>query len=130
VTQSPLDQPTGSLHLTIQGNVMTSSMITPSVSLNGTPVRVKYGENALPLPAGRWHIDVYCQWVRRFGQAAMEFDVAPGQTVPIYYAAPMHQFTTGAIGHEKQPRKGMVVFILAMTLVLGIALGLGALSVA
>jgi hypothetical protein len=57
--------------------------------------------------------------VRRFGQAAMDFDLAAGQTVPVYYAAPLHQFTTGAIGHEKQPRQGLAVAILVMALMLG-----------
>jgi len=49
-----------------------------------------------------------------------------------FYAAPRHLFTTGAIGHVKQRRKGTVPFVLIMTfvavlvgLVVALDLGLG-----
>lgn len=100
-------QPTGYLQLTLQGSVMTTNMITPTVRLNGYPVQVTYGEQVIPLVPGPWHIDVHTQWLRQYGQASMDFQVATGQTTPVFYAAPFHQFTTGNIGHHKQPRKGV-----------------------
>ncbi len=107
---------------------MTSNMITPTVRLNGYTVPVRYGENVLPLPPGRWHIDVHARWLREYGQAGLDFDLAAGQTVPVFYAAPMHQFTTGAIGHVKQQRKGMVPFVLVMAFLLTMLLLLIVLS--
>lgn len=104
-------QPTGYLQLTLQGSMMTSNLITPSVRLNGHPVQVKYGEQVIPLVPGPWHIDVHAQWLRRYGQASMDFQIAEGQTTPVFYAAPFHQFTTGNIGHQKQPRKGVGVLV-------------------
>ncbi len=104
------DPQTGWLHLTIQGNVMTSSLVPPTVRLNGYHVPTSYGLNVIPLPAGRWHVDVHAQWLRQYGQAALVVDLAPGQQVPVFYAMPMHQFTTGSIGFEKQRRRGVAVF--------------------
>ncbi|WP_344156219.1 hypothetical protein [Kribbella yunnanensis] len=129
--QQPPQPPMGMLHLTIQGSVMTSSMIPPTVHLNGHPVRVKYGENAIPVFAGPLHIDVHSQWMRRFGQAALDCTVQPNQAVPVFYASPYHQFTTGSIGHTKVKRKGLgffvglmaVVLVVAVLVVLGAALG-------
>ena len=46
-------------------------------------------------------------WLREYGQASLEVDVAPGQVVPVFYALPWHQFTRGAIGLEKQRRPGV-----------------------
>lgn len=97
----------GMLHLTIQGSVMTSSMIPPTVQLNGFPVRVKYGENAIPVFAGPLHIDIHSQWMRAYGQAALDCTVPPNQAVPVFYASPYHQFTTGSIGYSKVKRKGL-----------------------
>jgi hypothetical protein len=113
--------PMGTLQLTIQGNIMTSSMIPPKVQLNGYPVRVKYGQNDIPVFAGPLHIDVHCEWMRNFGQAAIDFTVQPNQAVPVFYAAPYHQFTTGSIGHSKVKRKGMGFLVGLMGAVLAVA---------
>lgn len=109
------DPNVGHLVLTLQGSMMTSSLIPPTVRLNGYPVTTRYGQNVIPLPPGRWHIDVHCDWLKQFGQAALDVDLAPGQHVPVFYAAPMHQFATGSIGFEKQKRKGVAVFAGIMT---------------
>lgn len=108
---------------------MTSNMLTPTVRLNGYDVPVSYGQNMLPLPPGRWRVDVHAKWWREYGQASMDVDLAPGQTVPVFYAAPMHVFTTGLIGHVKQPRKGLIPFLLIMVAVLAMAFGVLALSI-
>lgn len=106
----PPQPPLATLDLTIQGNVMTSSMVQPSVRINGYPVPTSYGLNRIPVYAGPVRVDVHCQWLRQFGQATLAFQVQPGQVVPAFYAVPWHQFTTGSIGHEKQKRKGAVPF--------------------
>ena len=98
--------PNGFLHLTLQGNAATSNMLTPSVHINGHQVPASYGSNTYPLPPGRHHVAIHCQWMRQYGQAQMPVDIAPGQPTPLFYRAPLHQFTTGSIGHEKQKAKG------------------------
>jgi tetrahydromethanopterin S-methyltransferase subunit B len=55
--------PMGMLHLTIQGSALTSSMIPPTVHLNGYPVPVRYGRNDIPVPAGPLHVAIYSQWI-------------------------------------------------------------------
>ena len=99
--------PMGMLQLTIQGSAMTSNMIPPTVHLNGYPVPVRYGRNDIPVPAGPLHIDVHSQWIRVYGKAALDCTVQPNQAVPVFYASPFHQFTSGSIGHSKVKRKGL-----------------------
>ncbi len=100
--------PMGMLHLTIQGSALTSNMIPPTVHLNGYPVPVRYGRNDIPVPAGPLHIDIYSQWMRVFGRAALDCTVLPNQAVPVFYASPYHQFASaGSIGHSKVKRNGI-----------------------
>ena len=97
---------------------MTSNMISPKVRLNGYPVASSYGANIFPVPPGHWHIDVDCQWMRTYGQAALDLDLAEGQTVDAFYAPPYHQFAKGRIGLQRQRRPGLA----GLALLLGIAL--------
>ncbi len=108
--------PPGFLALTIQGSVLTSNINTPSVVLDGRPVPVQYGFNSIPVIPGRHHVHVHGEWMRRYGQADLMVDVAAGQQVPVFYRAPVHQFTTGNIGHVPQPAKGVGVLIGIMVL--------------
>ncbi|MEU8222205.1 hypothetical protein [Kribbella sp. NPDC048915] len=103
--------PTGMLQLTIQGSALTSNMIPPTVHLNGYPVPVKYGRNDIPVFAGPLHIEVHSQWMLTYGRAALDCTVFPNQAVPVFYASPYHQFTSGSIGHSKVKRKGLGVLL-------------------
>ena len=114
----------GWLRLTLQGSMMTSSMITPAVTLNGWRVPAEYGENVIPAYAGPTRIDVSCQWIRNYGQATLETQVPAGGQVSVFYAAPMHQFSRGAIGYEKQKRPGMLGFGVMLAVVLLVVLAL------
>ena len=117
----------GWISVVLQGNAMTSNMIPPTVQLNGYRMPASYGDNVYPVPPGRWRVDVHAQWLKRFGEATLEVDVAEGQTVRTYYAAPMHQSTGGSIGFEKQPRRGKAVAIgLFVLLVLVVVAGFSA----
>ena len=100
--------PVGWIDLTIQGSVLTSNMIVPSVRLNGHPMPSKYGHSVYPVPPGPWRVELAAQWLRTYGQATLDLHVADGQTVPVFYAAPLHQFSSGRIGHEKQKRPGKI----------------------
>lgn len=113
----------GAILLTMQGNALTATPNSPTVRLDGHPVPSTYGTTLYPLRPGRHRVDVHMQWMRQFGQAGLEVDVGEGQTVPVYYAPPWHQFRTGEIGHEEQPRRGLgtMIAIVAVTTLVVIA---------
>jgi hypothetical protein len=112
--QQPPPAPAGWIRLTLQGSIVTSNMGAPRVRLNGYRVAARYGENVFPVPPGRWHVDVDCRWMRTYGQAALDVDVAEGQVVDAFYAPPYHQFTTGRIGLTRQRRPGLAFFVPAL----------------
>lgn len=85
---------------------MTSNLLVPGCSINGHPVSTSYGTQDLTVWAGPNHVALAAQWMRTYGQASLDVNVAPGQVVEVFYAAPLHQFTTGSIGLTKQSRKG------------------------
>jgi len=114
----------GWLRLMLQGSAMTSSMITPTVTINGYRVAVRYGENVIPVHAGPNRIDVSCQWLKKYGEATLDTTVPEGGQVTAYYAAPMHQFSRGAIGYEKQKRRGVAGFVVILTVILLVILAL------
>ena len=114
--------PMGMLHLTIQGSVMTSNLIPPTVLLNGYPIQVRYGRNDIPVFAGPLHIDISSRWMMTYGRAALDCTVQPNQAVPVYYASPYHQFaSTGSIGHSKVKRKGLGFLLGVLGAILAIA---------
>jgi hypothetical protein len=129
MTHQQAAQPVGWIRLTVQGSPLTSSMIRPSIRLNGYPVQAEYGVSMHPVPPGTWHLDAHCQWMRAYGQAGIDLDVADGQTVDVFYAPPWHQFTRGRIGLTRQRRPGIWMFgltmlVVALLVVVGIALSL------
>lgn len=103
---------------------MSSSMVTPTVILDGSQVVAQYGDNVYAIPAGPHQVDIYSQWLRRYGQASIVADVPVNGWTRVFYALPWHQFTSGSLGYEKQPRKGvgflvgLLVFILVFLVVL------------
>lgn len=120
---SAVPPPPGTIDLTLQGSMLTSNAITPNVRINGYPVPAQYGVNRIPMPPGRARVDISCQWLLEYGRASLEFDVRPGEAVPVYYMAPMHQFSDGSIGHEPQKRKGVAAAVVAgLGLVIVVAL--------
>jgi hypothetical protein len=116
-------QPTGWIRLTVQGNAFSSNMLRPSVRLNGFPVEAGYGVSTHPVPPGTWHVDAHCQWLRQYGQAAMDVEVADGGTVDVFYAPPWHQYTRGRIGLTRQQRPGAWVAVLTLVVVVLIVVG-------
>src|SRR4051795_4601916 len=91
--QPPAQPPMGWLRLVLQGSAMTSSMITPAVTINGYRVPARYGENVIPVHAGPNRVEGSCQWLRRYGEATLETTVPEGGQVMAYYAAPWDQFS-------------------------------------
>ena len=113
----------GLLRVNIQGSVMTSSMLVPKLMVDGYEVLSVYGANAFAVAAGRHQVELYAQWMRRYGQASMAVDVPAGGVLDVFYAAPLHQFATGNIGLTKQPRKGVALFVVMMAFVLVVVVG-------
>lgn len=128
VPQPAAQPPTGWLRLTLQGSPMTSSLITPAVTINGWRVPSHYGENVIPVNAGPNRVEVSCQWLMKFGQATLDTQVPEGGQLLVYYAAPWHQFTRGAIGYQKQKRPGVAGFALLLTAILLVVVVLAALA--
>ena len=109
--QQPPQQPAqGTIRLTIQGNVLTVGMLTPTVTVSGHRVNSRFGTMDIPVWAGPNRVDVHATWMKEYGQASLDVVVQPGEVVPVYYAVPWHQFSRGSIGHEKQRRKGLGAF--------------------
>ena len=123
----PAAAATGIIRLTIQGSVLTSNVVTPSVRINGYPVPSRYGTQDLVVWAGPNHLDMETQWMRTYGQAALDTTVAPGQVVEVWYATPWHQFRRGDIGFTKQTRGGVgfLVALLAVVAVIFVLVPLG-----
>ena len=114
----------GWLRLTLQGSALTSSLITPAVTVNGSRVPASYGENVIPVYAGPNRIDVSCRWMMKYGEATLETQVPAGGQVTAYYAAPWHQFSRGAIGYDKQTRPGVVGLTVMMVVIVLIVVAL------
>jgi hypothetical protein len=115
--------------LTIQGNRMMNSPISPTVRLNGWQTKLGYGRHLLPVPPGPMRVDIETQWTRVYGHATTEFVTVPGQTVPLFYAAPHHVFADGAIGPVPQKRGGLGVAILIVSLAVAVPLTLLGLTI-
>ena len=122
-----MNQPTGTIRLTIQGNVMTSNMIPPTCTINGHRVPATYGQQDLTVYAGTNHIALEAQWMRTYGQAALDVNVEPGQVVEVFYAQPLVQFSPGNIGFVKQPHSGLAPFVGCMGILAVVALVFGGL---
>lgn len=103
--------PQGQLVLHLQKPGMGSaSMITPSVTIDNFPAAAKWEDNVYTVPAGTRAITCEARYLWPYGQARTSIDVAPGQTVRLFYASPLVSFGSGAIGPEKQERPGKVIF--------------------
>lgn len=103
---APVDHGGSFVRVHLQGSMWTSSIATPSIMVNGYPVPASYGEKVIPVYPGPTTVSAKAQWLREYGQAAYTVDVAPGQVVDVWYAAPWTQFQTGSMGPVKQRRKG------------------------
>ncbi|WGX94288.1 hypothetical protein [Nocardioides sp. L-11A] len=123
MTLPPPPPPPGHLRVHVQGNRMLT-MITPSVQVNGYPVAVRFGPNVIPMPPGVHTVSAHAQWMWRYGQASQRVQLAPGQTVDVYYAAPVLTFMSGAMGLTKQRAPGLLAFVLLLAVLLLLVVGL------
>lgn len=112
--------PPGEIVLTLQGSPLTSNMLTPTASIDGYPVPASYGANRFQVPPGRHTVSAYATWLVKYGQASYDVNVQPGESVSVFYAAPMMQFMKGAMGPTKQQRGGKWIFAVVILVVIAI----------
>ena len=99
----------------------TLAMFAPRAVINGHEVRLAWGENVIPAPAGIHQITIFIQYLWKFGEASITVDNT--QVVPtVYYSAPVINFIKGAIGFEPQKFPGLVVSLIISGVFLLIAL--------
>lgn len=108
---APQGPPGSALRFTVQGNIITTNMIPPTLTIDGFPAPTTIGSTTVPIQPGNHHLEVYSQWMRRYGQASLDVQIPPNSLVEVFYAAPVYQFTTGNIGLTKQKRKGLPVLL-------------------
>lgn len=122
--------PNAVLSLTVQGNIMTSNPIAPTLTIDGHPAPVPIsGTRQIPIMSGRHHLQVHSQWMRRYGHATIDVDVVPGQNLEVFYAPPYHQFSDhGSMGLTPQARKGRG-FLIGVWVVPGLVILLPAAAV-
>ena len=104
----------------MQASRLSATPNSPHPRIDGVTVPGSYGTTFYPLPPGRHRIDVALHWTWTYGEAGMEVDVAPGQTVPVFYAPPWHTFSTGSMGHTQQDRKGLLAMIVMVIAILAV----------
>ncbi|MCF4123402.1 hypothetical protein L1785_20760 [Antribacter sp. KLBMP9083] len=119
--QQPAFVPDALLKFTVQGNIMTSNMVPPSLTIDGYPAPTAMaGTRDIPIMSGRHHLRVHSQWLRSYGHAVIDVDISPGQTVEVFYAPPYHQFADhGSVGLTRQARNGRGA-IIGMWVVIGL----------
>jgi len=117
--QNPQQVATGHLRVNIQGSAMTSSFVPPTLLINNQVVRSSYGPNDYVLPAGQYHVSAYAQLMLRYGDAALDLVLNPGQAIEVFYGAPFNQFTSGSMGFTKQRRKGFALLLALLAILLG-----------
>lgn len=95
----------------------SASMISPLIAIDGYPAPAVWERNVFPVPVGRRRITTQSTYLWTFGRAELDVDVAPEQTVEVYYAGPVITFMGGRIGFEPQKRGGMVPLIVLLAFV-------------
>lgn len=89
----------------------------PRLNLNGQEIRLKWGENQIPVAPGNYQAAFHVPYLWPIGRAALAFQAGPGQAVPIYYASPWFVFQEGAVGHQPVDNPGKVAGIVLMAVV-------------
>lgn len=106
-------------------------MIAPQVTFNGYPVVVmNHGTAMIPVQPGTYVINVQNTWMWTFGRAALQVDVLPGQSVPVFYGGPYVSFERGELGVVPQQRRGLGWLIGLSVLPIAVAVGAVSLLIA
>lgn len=119
MTQAPYPAqppaPSSAVRFTVQGNALSSNLIAPTLTIDGHPAPTTMaGSTVIPVWPGPHRLQAHSQWLRQYGQAALEVQVPENTMVEVFYAPPYHQFTTGAMGLTQQTRKGVGCMVVAL----------------
>ena len=80
----------------------------PTVVINGQAQEVEWGQRPIDLPAGQYNIEVNFFYMSKpRGVARATIPLPPGQVQPVYYRAPAHIMSDGAMGPVPQPTPGI-----------------------
>lgn len=123
------NRPPGIVELVIQRNALASPILPIEVHINGLRLRRVQKHQRIPVPPGPVIIEADAWWLGSYGGATLSFMLESGQTVPVYYAAPMHRGARGAMGHEPQRHEGKVLTIILLTFSLLVLAGAIALMI-
>ena len=99
------------------------SFVSPRAEINGHPVNLRWGANAIAAPPGTHHIVIYMPWLWKFGRAEITVDNTAGQAPTVYYGMPWVNFGSGAIGLQPVGNPGLVTFLLVAIVPLLLLLG-------
>ena len=129
----PPPSPGATLKLTVQGGALTSNLVPPTVTIDGVraPAPSLGGSVLIPIPPGPHRIEASSQWMRTYGQAALDIQIEPSSTLEVFYAPPMHQFSKGAMGLTPQKRAGagfLIGLIVAIVVIIVLIALIGALA--
>lgn len=95
----------------------------PGLAVDGQEMKLKWGQQQVPIAPGQHHVEMWTRYITKMGSATLPVNVMPGQTVPLFYAAPTIMFLKGALAH--QPVKvpgGMFTTIMIVVSILLIVL--------
>lgn len=89
------------------------ALFKPKVAINGHEIPAQWGRNAIPLPAGQYHVHVHVPYFLppQVGPADLQVPLQQGQSVELEYRTPMFAFSRGAMGPGPQPWNGMGITI-------------------
>ncbi len=121
-------RPRAEVRLHLKAGLFSKGSTTPKVRIDGIPVATRWGDNVIPVAAGRHRIQVSTQYLYEMGQMAIDVDADPAATPDVYYAASSGgALFPAAIGITPQASHGgrlqiaVLVFFSALLLTLWIA---------
>jgi hypothetical protein len=96
----------------------------PKIEINGRPIKARWGQWPIDLPAGDYHLRVSTRYLGDSCPAQLPVRIYPGQQVTVYYRTPAWLFMSGAIGFQPQPTRGLGTMIgfCALIMLLGLVI--------
>ncbi|WP_228461733.1 serine/threonine-protein kinase [Gordonia spumicola] len=82
--------------------------LTPTVEIDGTPVRARWGDNRFDLAPGQHRVRIWVPYLAgwRVGPAETVVSVGPQSAVALEYRAPVWAFSAGSLGPSPQTYNG------------------------
>ena len=116
----------GELRLHVQGSTLWA-FVAPTVKLNHEFLPVKYGENVYPIVPGDHTLEIFGEWMWKYGKVSRPLEVRSGETVELWYAAPALTFLGGRLGETRQRHAGALGLVLFLVLAVALTVWLATL---